>query len=51
MKTLLLIAVFINCGLTTFWALLGNVENTMFSGACSVLCWFGYALRDKGDEK
>ena len=51
MKTLLFIAVFINLGLTGFWALLGDVENAMFAGACSALCWLGFIIRSNGEEK
>ena len=50
MQKLLLIAVLINCGLATFWAFLGSIENTVFSCFCSVLCWIGYTFRDKGEN-
>jgi len=51
MKTLLAIAVFINLFLAGFWAMMGNVENTLFAGSCSVLCWLGFVFRDNGEEK
>ena len=51
MKTVLVIGVFINLLLAGFWAMMGDVEMTLFGGLCSVLCWFGFVIRNNGEDK
>jgi hypothetical protein len=51
MKTLLAIAIFINLFIAGLWAMMGDVEMTLFAGLCSVLCWFGFVIRGNGEDK